>query len=133
VVVVAGVTLHACGGASPAGGSRRTLRECGPAPTALSPGPELPPNFPTPEGVVYTGVEQAGPTTIVHGFVSSDLETTFEAYKRAFSDAGFHVTRDEIEDVDAEVNWAGGGADGQVKLLAECEGRLSVRITVRPV
>jgi hypothetical protein len=115
-----------CGGGEAEGG------DCGAAPAAMSGSPNLPSGFPTPEGVTYTEEREAGPSTIVDGYREADLGDTFEDYKSAFDDAGYDVTNDEKERDDAEVNFAGGGTDGQVKLREECAGRTTISITVRP-
>lgn len=120
----------ACGGS--AEGEEAVSKACGPAPAAMSGEPRLPAGFPTPEGVTYTGEEQAGPSTIVGGYREGGIEDAFEAYKDAFEEVDYEVTQEEREEVDAEVNFAGGGADGQVKLLHECQDRTSVSITIRP-
>jgi hypothetical protein len=105
---------------------------CPAAPTELAQPPTLPESFPTPEGVVYTGEEDAGPSAIVEGFRDGELEDAFDAYKDAFGDAGYDVTKDEKEEDDAEVNFAGGGTTGQVRLEQRCEDRTSIEITIRP-
>lgn len=106
--------------------------ECGPAPAALSDSPTLPSGFPTPEGVTYTEAREAGPSTILDGYRESELGDTFDAYRSAFEDAGYDVTRDEKEENDAEVNFVGGGTDGQVRLRRECADRTTISITIRP-
>jgi hypothetical protein len=116
-----------CGGGDEdgAGGS------CAPAAAATSATPELPDGFPKPSGVTYTSSREAGPSTIVEGYREGDLGDVFEAYRHGFEAAGYDITKDEREEEDAEVNFAGGGTDGQVK-LRECEDRTSIEITVRP-
>ena len=107
-------------------------KACGPTPTALAGKPKLPAAFPTPDGVTYTSSTEKGPSTVVEGFREGDIDAAFEAYKDAFPNAGYDVTKDEHEEVDAEVNFSGGGSDGQVKLVQTCKDRTSVTITVRP-
>jgi hypothetical protein len=117
-----------CGG----GEDEESKASCGPAPAALAGDPKLPDGFPTPEGVTYTSSKPAGPSTIVDGYREGELEDAFEAYKDGFESAGYDVTKDEQEEDDAEVNFAGSGTDGQVKLRQECSDRTTVSITVRP-
>jgi hypothetical protein len=105
---------------------------CGPAPAALAGKPKLPAAFPTPDGVTYTSSTEKGPSTVVEGFREGGIDEAFDAYNDAFPKAGYDVTKDEHEEVDAEVNFSGGGTDGQVKLLQTCKDRTSVTITVRP-
>lgn len=106
--------------------------ECGPAPAAMSGAPDLPDGFPTPSDTTYTSSREAGPSTIVEGYRDGDMVDAFEAYKDGFEEAGYDVTKEEREQFDAEVNFAGGGTDGQVRLGA-CEDRTSIQITVRPL
>jgi hypothetical protein len=123
----------ACGGEEGEEAEREAAgKECGAAPAAMSGDPTLPEGFPTPSEVTYTGEEESGPSNIVEGHWDGEIEDAYEGYKSAFDDAGYDVTKDEREEVDAEVNFAGGGSDGQVKLIQECEGRTSVSITIRP-
>jgi hypothetical protein len=42
------------------------------------------------------------------------------------------VTKSEHEEDDAEVNFAGHGSTGRVKLEVECAGRTGVTLTIRP-
>lgn len=129
------LALASCAG-SATGPSDSPLPPC-PSPAAgqpsPAPSPELPPAFPTPAGVTYTSAERAGPSTILEGYwEGARLEEAFEGYKRAFTDAGYQVTDEEREARDAEVNFAGGGTTGQVRLNLRCAGRLEVGITIRP-
>jgi hypothetical protein len=107
-------------------------KPCGAAPAAMSGTPSLPTGFPTPDGVTYTAEREAGPSRIVEGYREGDIDSAFEAYKDAFDGAGYDVTKDEHEEVDAEVNFAGGSSTGQVKLVQSCADRTSVTITARP-
>ena len=118
------------GGCSDGGGT--DLPPCESAPAALPDAPDLPPRFPTPEGVTYTGVQDAGPSTIVEGYVTADLDGAFSAYEAAFPEAGYNVTDSEQEALDAEVNYAGGNSNGQVRLTVSCEGRTDLSIIIRP-
>jgi hypothetical protein len=93
----------------------------------------LPQGFPTPSGVTYTGTRADGPSTVVQGFTGADISGAFDAYRGAFKGAsGYQVTKDEHEEVDAEVNFAGPGTTGQVKLVQACKDRTSITITARP-
>jgi hypothetical protein len=121
-----------CGGEESDAEKEAAGKACGPAPATMNSSPKLPQGFPTPEGVAYTSERKAGPSTIVEGFREGEIEEAFDGYKDAFEGAGYEVTKDEREEVDAEVNFAGGGTDGQVKLIQECADRTSVSITIRP-
>lgn len=110
---------------SPAGG-------CGATPAGLAESPELPLDFPTPGGVIYTEEKVAGPSTIVKGFFAGDLGDLYQSHQDAFASAGYTVTDKEQEEDDAEVNFEGGETNGQVKLQVPCDGQVNVTITIRP-
>jgi hypothetical protein len=115
------------------GGDDVAIPSCPPPGAALAEAPELPPGFPTPDGVTYTSSREAGPSTLVEGYHDALLEEAFESYKDAFEQAsGYAVTQEEQEQLDAEVNFEGGGTDGQVRLGA-CSDRTDVTITIRPL
>ena len=89
-------------------------------------------DFPTPEGTTYTGGDEAGPSFIAEGYYAGDLPDAFDAYHESFEEAGYDVTKDEQEEIDAEVFFAGDGTTGQVNMFAECDNRTKLRITIRP-
>jgi hypothetical protein len=123
----------ACGGSDEKESEEAGAKQaCGAAPAAMAGQPQLPDGFPTPDGVTYTSDKESGPSRIVDGYREGDIDGAYEAYKDAFPAAGYDVTKDEREDVDAEVNFEGGGSTGQVKLIQECADRTSVSITIRP-
>jgi hypothetical protein len=106
---------------------------CGPAPAAMAGQPTLPPSFPSPSEVIYTGVKTAGPTTIISGYWKSDLNTADNVYKSAMqSAAGYKITKAEHDIADAEVAFTGHAKSGQVKLSQRCKGRTLVAVTIRP-
>jgi hypothetical protein len=92
----------------------------------------LPPNFPVPGEAVLTGSSKAGPSQIVEGFFEADIEAAFPEYEDAFEEADYEITKDEQEEDDAEIFFAGDNTTGQVNMFAECEGRTKLRITIRP-
>jgi hypothetical protein len=111
----------------------QAAKPCGPFVGMMAGKPKLlPEGFPTPNGVTYTSEKSAGPSKIVNGYVKRDVDSAFESYKQALDGGGYTVTKDEHEEVDAEVNFSGGNSTGQVKLVQECRDRTSVTITARP-
>lgn len=96
--------------------------------------PGIPADFPKPDGAVYTGGGEAGPSFIAEGYFEGTLSDAFEAYSDAFAnnDAGYEVTKDEQEERDAEVFFAGAGSTGQVNMFADCADQTKLRITIRP-
>ena len=128
LLIVGCALLAGCGGGEPAS----VTTACPAAPRELTQGPELPSGFPSPPEVTYTQDLQAGPARIVRGYWRGDIDEAFDDYKDAFAESGYEVTKEEQETVDAEVNFAGRGVSGQVKLLQTCRDRTDVSITVRP-
>jgi len=130
VLSVVGTVAAACGGEEKE--KEQASKACPSPPPAVSTQPELPTSFPKPKEVTYTAVQQAGPSQKVAGFWSGDVDEAFEGYEDAFHSAGWTVTKDEHEAVDAEIAFEHGSANGQVKLLQTCADRTSVTITLRP-
>jgi len=120
--------LAGCGG----GGGGKVTNPCAPAPRELARQPALAPGFPSPPEVTYTVDLQAGPSQIVRGYWRGDVDEAFEGYKDAFEASDYEITKEEQEEVDAEVNFAGGSVSGQVRLLQTCRDRTDVSITIRP-
>lgn len=94
--------------------------------------PDLPETFPVLGEAVLTSSSQAGPSQIVEGYFQADLDEAFPEYEEAFEAAGYEITKDEREENDAEIFFAGDDTTGQVNMFAECEGRTKLRITIRP-
>ena len=132
-VLTAFVLLLAAGcGSEKKAEERGAEKECGSAPAAMTGEPTLPAKFPTPDNVTYTGEKKTGPSSVVSGYREGELGEAFDEYKSAFDSAGYQVTKDEKEEDDAEVNFAGGSSTGQVKMIQSCKDRTSLAITIRP-
>ena len=101
--------------------------------TKLTAASGLPEGFPEPSNVTYVKTQKDGPTTVVSGYSTGDLDAVYSAYKDAFEPAGYDVPFHEKEDKDAEVSYEkSGGTTGLVALKAECDnGHTSIRITSR--
>ncbi|HVM11915.1 MAG TPA: hypothetical protein VM638_05510 [Actinomycetota bacterium] len=125
LALVATIVLVGCGGPS--------LPACGPPPPA-DPGVELPDGFPAIADLTLTSSREAGPSLIVEGYLPHAIPAGFERASAAFeASAGYDVTKDEVEQVDAEVFFASEDSTGQVKLQQTCAGRSDVTITIRPL
>jgi hypothetical protein len=110
-----------------------SVKACGPAPHKMVGKPALPPKFPTPAKVSYTGSKRVGPTTIVSAFYSSgNLTAIHHAYSNALKAAGYAITHEEQDAADSEVNFAGHKKTGQVKLAKRCASRILITIPIRP-
>jgi hypothetical protein len=108
-------------------------KACGAAEPAMTAAPGLPGKFPDATGMVYTGVKKEGPATVASGYVEQPIGPAHDAFTNAVKGAsGYSITKNEQDAADAEVNFAGGGNSGQVKLLQECKDRTTVTITIRP-
>ena len=94
--------------------------------------PQLAPGFPSPSEVTYTTEREIGPSQIVKGYWTGDIGAAFDGYKESFDGTDYSITKEEREDVDAEVNFSGPGVSGQIKLLQSCKDRTDVTITTRP-
>lgn len=92
----------------------------------------VPSDFPKPDDALYVKATPAGPSVIVEGFYDGELGDSFDAWRAAFRDSDWTITKDERETVDAEVFFARGEINGQVNMFAECEGRTRLTITIRP-
>jgi MFS family permease len=123
---VADVFRHTEGDALPAA----VVRRCGPE-QRIEP-VALPRGFPRAAGVLYTDRREAGPTTVITGFLRETVRAGHDAYVAAFPPAGYEVQRSEVDPADAEVVFLGHGTSGQVTLTQECRRRTQIRITIRP-
>jgi len=100
-----------------------------PAPIA---DPKFPAGFPDIGDVTWTLTQQTGPTQVVTGYTGDALEDLYRENKERFAEGGYKVTKSERDPHDAEVNFEGPNNTGQVALAEECQGRRSVRVTIRP-
>ena len=92
----------------------------------------VPEEFPKPDGAIYTGGSEAGPSFVLEGVFDGDLSESFEAWEAEFEASGYDITKDEQESKDAEVFFAGEGTTGQVNMFADCADQTKLRITIRP-
>jgi hypothetical protein len=132
LLTVLALAAAACGGGGDDKEKEAASRACVPARAAMTATPKLPAGFPKPSAVTYTGQRTAGPSQIVTGYYAGDIDAAFDGWKDAFDGSSFDVTKDEHEEVDAEVNFEGSSESGQVKLLQSCKERTAVTVTVRP-
>ena len=81
--------------------------------------------------MTYTGEREIGPVANRQGHRDGDIGAAFDGYKESFEGTDYSITKEEREDVDAEVNFSGRGVSGQI-ILQSCKDRTDVTITIRP-
>ena len=136
VIGVTVVALAGCGGGGGGGDDEGDLGEQAQAActgSELSEKPNLPASWPDMGEVTFTQQSKQGPTDIVEGYFSGDLEAAHDDFKRELEGAGFTILFDELEENDSEVSWEGEGRTGQVALRNECgdNDKIYVHITNR--
>jgi hypothetical protein len=118
-----------CGGGGEKKGAKTACR------TAATTKPTgLPDSFPKPGEVTFTQVGKNGPTIVVDGYWSADLDKAYAGYRDELDRAGYTSLSTEKEEDDGEINYKGSGRTGQVALREDCsEGDTTrVHITSRP-
>jgi hypothetical protein len=115
------------------GGGSKQANTAGPgcptAPRAADIAASLPALFPTPRGVMYSGNQSNGATKQVQAYSGSDLTTTFNLYRRVLGVDPFHITGQQLGDHNAEIDFAGSGATGTVRMAATCRTAGTVAIS----
>ena len=95
------------------------------------PAAQLPPGFPSPSEVTYTGEREIGPSQSsgATGMVTSGPLSTATRVREGTTD--YSITKEEREDVDAEVNFSGQRLRTD-QAPQSCKDRTDVTITIRP-
>lgn len=91
----------------------------------------FPPDFPLPPGsVVYGSEQRSGGRTIVYAVVDRDVKAVLEQMQDGVRGAGYELTEGEVEERDAESNWAGNSYTGRwaIREVAGCRGQTSVTV-----
>jgi hypothetical protein len=132
-VCVLGLALGGCGDKDKGKESadQRGRQPCAGVPSPIA-DPKFPSGFPSIGDVTWTASQTAGPTQVVNGYTGDAIGDLFRELKEKFSEGGYTVAKSERDPHDAEVNFAGLNNTGQVALAEECQGRTSVRVTIRP-
>ena len=97
----------------------------------------LPDDFPVPADVTFTETTTAGPSTVVDGFATDDVEHLYEEWKEILEQVDYTILFDESEAPDdAEISYksADESSTGQIALRNECGGgeKIAVHVTDRP-
>jgi hypothetical protein len=97
----------------------------------------LPSSFPTaaalPDGFVVTGVEaRSGNRTVVSAVSSKPFRATLADMQNAYSSRGWTPAEGEVEERDAESNFAGNGLRGRwaIRELPDCTDNTSVSLLI---
>jgi hypothetical protein len=100
----------------------------------------LPAGFPQPDAVTYVKASTTGPSVVVDGYSTEDLEGMYVEYKDRLQEAGYTIEFSELEKDrgDSEVAYKTGGANSTEGIVAlrggeSCDnGNVSIHITNRP-
>jgi len=96
----------------------------------------LPAAFPVPGELTITQVRKDGPTIVVDGYWTSELDEAYTELKDQVEQAGYAILFSENEHRDAEISYkdAGGKTSGQIALRSDCseDATTRVHITNRP-
>jgi len=132
-VLLAVVSLAACGGGGSRGSVGGTLPSCaaGGAPVQL---PAELANFPLPEGgVVDKTRKDAAGNTIYEGVVPGEIGATRDFYRAELPRRGYKLGEGDFEEHEAEADFSGRGADAHFKLndISGCDGALKLEVALR--
>ncbi|MBA3525238.1 MAG: hypothetical protein H0T85_11980 [Geodermatophilaceae bacterium] len=135
--------LSGCGGGTEASSSSTPSEEkvaapeglvCADEATPVDPPPDLPAVIPLPEGTVITSAEErSGRRLVIDGVAPDDFRTTLTFFQDSYAEAGLELTGGEVEERDAESDFAGAGYRGRWKVtdIAEC-GDTRIELVVAP-
>jgi hypothetical protein len=148
LVLAAAAALTGCGGgadetdlgdpdapgaAEPRAESSAATLVCADAATAVPRPTALPGEVPLPSDAVLTGSEErSGGRLVVTAVTPGDFRSTLAFMQRAYPAAGLTLKEGEVEDRDAESNFAGNGLVGRWTLreIPNCDGDTLVTVLV---
>ncbi|MEV0810031.1 hypothetical protein [Micromonospora sp. NPDC050200] len=148
LVLAAAAALTGCGGtadetdlgdpdapgaAEPRTESSAAALVCADAATAVPQPTALPGEVPLPSDAVLTGSEErSGGRLVVTAVTPGDFRSTLAFMQRAYPAAGLTLKEGEVEDRDAESNFAGKGLVGRWTLreIPDCDGDTLVTVLV---
>ncbi|MFI7284135.1 hypothetical protein ACIBOV_28135 [Micromonospora chersina] len=148
LVLAAAAALTGCGGAAdetdpgdpdapgaaePRSASAATTLVCADAATAVPRPTALPVEVPLPSDAILTGSEErTGERLVVTAVTPGDFRSTLAFMQRAYPAAGLTLKEGEVEDRDAESNFAGNGLVGRWTLreIPDCDGDTLVTVLV---
>ena len=94
----------------------------------------LPAAFPVPGELVLTQAQSDGPTKVVDGYWTADIDEALREYHDQVGEAGYVILHQEHDAHDAEINYKGSKRTGQIALRDDCTEAHTTRvhITNRP-
>lgn len=108
---------------------------CAAQATAVPRPDALPADLPLPVGTVVTAADaRSGGRTVVSGIAPTPFRDALAQLQKAYPAAGYALSAGEVEQRDAESNWAGHGVRGRWALRASptCDGEVLVSVLVAP-
>jgi hypothetical protein len=137
LVAVLGLAGAGCGGGEKKSEESELGQEAEAACTGsrMAEEPKLPASFPQIEEdkLTYTQQSTQGPTNVIEGYFSGDVEEAHDEFEKEVKAAGYDILFNELEEHDSEISWKGEGRTGQIALREECgeSDKTYVRITNR--
>ncbi|HWH55781.1 MAG TPA: hypothetical protein VNT04_09420 [Gaiellaceae bacterium] len=137
LVAVLGLAVAGCGGGEKKSEESELGQEAEAACTGsrMAEEPKLPASFPQIEEdkLTYTQQSTQGPTNVIEGYFSGDVEEAHDEFEKEVKAAGYDILFNELEEHDSEISWKGEGRTGQIALREECgeSDKTYVRITNR--
>jgi ABC-type glycerol-3-phosphate transport system substrate-binding protein len=122
-----------CGGSNEEAGATEGAKTACKA-TATTAATGLPAAFPVPGELTFTSVRKDGPSIVIDGYWTADLDEAYEEFKDEVERGGYTVLFTEKEEDDAEISYKGSGRTGQIALRGDCEegDTTRIHITNRP-
>ena len=108
---------------------------CSAQATAVSRPGAVPADLPLPTGTVLTAADSRSEgRTVVTGIAPTSFRDALGQLQKAYPAAGYTLSAGEVEQRDAESNWAGHGLRGRWALRASptCQGEVLVSVLVAP-
>lgn len=140
IALSASVALTGCGGGE-SDAEKLTEKQLGnsgaPTPVCIEEAKDesvpasFPTEFPLPDGSkVYASEQRSAGRTIVYAVVGRDVKAVLKQLQTDLPAAGFEPSEGEVEERDAESNWAGNGYTGRwaIREVAGCPDQTSVTV-----
>ena len=110
------------------GGEKVSRTACKAPATSASTG--LSASFPVAAELTFTAASKDGPSNLVDGYWTADLDSVYVEYQDQLKKAGYTLTHTEKDEHDAEINYKGSGRSGQVALKDDCTESSTTRVHI---